>query len=219
MLKEISTHGGKNPMTTLDMKKSLTHLYNPSPKTVSVVDVPPLPYLMMDGAGDPNSAPRYMATLKTLYNLAYAIRGIYKEAGEVFTVMPLEGLWSFDGDVPEGFDLTQADKSRFVWTLMLLQPESVTAEQVEAARNIVRKKNPDSLVNEVRFEVYHEGEAVQIMHIGSYNDEGPNVARLHDHIISNGWRFGKRHHEIYLNDPRKVAPDKLKTVIRQPFER
>lgn len=204
---------------TLDMKKHLAHLYNPSAGQVGVVDVPPLPYLMMDGAGDPNIVPRYMTTVQTLYALAYAIRAIRKDAGEVFTVMPLEGLWAFDGDVPAGFDLTQADKSRFVWTLMLLQPESVTAEMVEAAREIVRRKKPDCLVDEVRFERYHEGEAVQIMHIGSYNDEGLTVARLHDHIISNGWRFGQRHHEIYLNDPRKVAANKLKTVIRQPFER
>ncbi|MEQ8673651.1 MAG: GyrI-like domain-containing protein [Aggregatilineales bacterium] len=208
-------------MTNLDMKKTLKHLYAPSAKDVSVVDIPPMHYLMIDGEGNPNSAPRYAQAVEALYGLAYTIRAIRKNAGETFTVMPLEGLWALKGKHNPEINLTEADKDSFVWTLMVLQPESITPEIVEQARAIVnKKKDSPELVNEVRFEQYHEGEAVQIMHIGSYNDEGPNVARLHAHITDNGWKFGDNlHHEIYLNDPRKVAAEKLKTVIRQPFTR
>lgn len=206
-------------MTNLDLKKTLKHLYAPAANTVSIVDIPPMNYLMIDGEGDPNTAPMYREAVEALYGLAYALRGLRKEAGELYTVMPLEGLWAFKGTQTENFQLTSADKARFVWTLMILQPDSITSESVEQAKHINRKKNPTGLVDSVRFETYHEGEVVQIMHIGSYDEEGPNVARLHAHIHQQGWSLGKRHHEIYLSDPRKVAPEKMKTVIRQPFTR
>ncbi len=207
-------------MTHLDMKKTLKHLYRPSAKEISIVDVEPMNYLMIDGEGNPSTAPRYQQAVKALYNLAYAIRGLRKAAGETFTVMPLEGLWTFEGKQVENFSLADADKDRFVWTLMILQPESITPEIVEQAReNVRQKKDAPLALDDVRFETYHEGQAVQIMHIGPYSEEGPTVARLHQHIEDNGWSLGKLHHEIYLSDPRKVAPEKMKTVIRQPFER
>jgi hypothetical protein len=207
-------------MQTLDLKKSLKYLYAPSAKEVEVVDVPSLNYLMIDGEGNPNTSPDYPLAVEALYSMAYGIRGICKDAGDVFTVMPLEGLWEFQGEVAQDFNLTEADKDRFIWTLMILQPETVTVEIVAQAReNAVRKKPKPALLEKVRFESYHEGEAVQIMHIGSYDAEGPNVARLHQHIEANGWQLGGKHHEIYLSDPRKTAPEKLKTIIRQPFTR
>lgn len=206
-------------MLNMDLKKSLKHLYGPSAKAVEVVDVPPLNYLMLDGSGNPNTAQRYADALPALYGLAYAIRAISKDAGTVFTVMPLEGLWSYDGQEESNFILTEGDKDRFEWTLMILQPDHVTAAMVEEARAVTARKKPSPLLDEVRFERYEEGEAVQILHMGSYDDEGPTIKRLHDHIIANGWDFGQRHHEIYLNDPRKVAPEKIKTIIRQPFVR
>ena len=208
-------------MTNLDMKKTLKYLYAPSAKDVSVVNIPPISYLMIDGEGNPNSAPRYAQAVEALYGLAYTIRAIRKDAGETFTVMPLEGLWAFKGEQNASLTLTEADKDRFVWTLMILQPESITPEIVKQARAIISKKiGSPALLADVRFEQYHEGEAVQIMYIGSYDNEGPTVARLHAHITDNGWQIGDNlHHEIYLSDPRKVAPEKLKTVIRQPFTR
>lgn len=206
-------------MANFDLKKTLKHLYAPSAKQVSVVDVPPLNYLMIDGEGNPGTVARYQQAVEALYSLAYGIRAICKGQGQVFTVMPLEGLWWFRGEANTTFKLTTADKDRFGWTLMILQPEFVTAEMVTKARQQVAKKKLPIALDDVRFETYHEGEAVQIMHIGSYDEEGPNVARLHKYIEDNDWSLGKKHHEIYLSDPRKVAPAKLKTVIRQPFER
>lgn len=209
-------------MANLDMKKTLKHLYNPSAKQISVVDVPPMSYLMIDGEGNPNTSLQYVESVQVLYNMAYGVRAICKDTGNVFTVMPLEGLWVIKGqdDVPENYKLTEADKDNFVWTLMILQPDFVTADMIEKAREAVAKKKPTPpRLADVRFETYHEGDAAQLMHIGSYADEGPNIAKIHQHIADNGWKLSKKHHEIYLSDPRKVAPEKLKTVIRQPFER
>jgi len=209
-------------MSNLDMKKTLKYLYAPSTKDVSVVELEPMPYLMIDGEGNPNTSELYLESVQALYKLAYGIRAICKEAGKKFTVMPQEGLWTIKGqdDVPEDFNITDADKDQFEWTLMILQPDFVTSEMVEQARETINeKKDTPSRLENVRFETYHEGNAVQIMHIGSYDDEGPTVAKLHKHIEDNGWTLAKRHHEIYLSDPRKVEPAKLKTIIRQPFSR
>jgi hypothetical protein len=154
-------------MTNLDMKKTLKHLYKPSAKQVSVVDIPPMNYLMIDGEGNPNTE-QYQQSIEALYNLAYAIRAISKGEGVVFTVMPLEGLWSIEGqdEPPENFTLTQDDKDNFVWTLMILQPEHITEMIVGQAReNVSKKKQPPALLDRVRFDSYHEGETVQIMHI------------------------------------------------------
>ncbi len=209
-------------MSNLDMKKDLKHLYAPSSKHVSIVDIAPMNYLMIDGEGNPNTAEQYQEAVVAIYKLAYGIRAICKDNGNKFTVMPLEGLWEIKGQEapPNDFNITLADKDLFKWTLMILQPDFVTKAIMEQARDIVMKKkdSPPSIAD-VRFEAYHEGEAVQILHIGSYDDETENVAKLHHYIDNNGWTLGKRHHEIYLNDPRKVDPSKLKTVIRQPFKR
>lgn len=206
-------------MANLDMKKTtLKHLYTPSAKQVSVVELPAMNYLMIDGEGSPASE-IYQYAVKALYSLAYGIRAISKDAGQVFTVMPLEGLWSFEGQEKSNFVITEADKDTFEWTLMIVQPELITSEMVEQAREIVDEKKSPELLDKVRFERYTEGNAVQIMHIGSYDNEGETVARLHQYIEDNGWNLGKKQHEIYLSDPRKVAPEKLKTIIRQPFVR
>lgn len=206
-------------MANLDLKKTLKHLYSPSKNAVSVVDVPAMNYLMIDGEGNPNTSEHYAQAVQALYTLAYGIRAISRAQGTVFTVMPLEGLWWYKGEQIEKFKLTNTDKDNFLYTMMILQPEHITPEMLEQARKTAHKKKPSPLLDAVRFERYHEGESVQILHIGSYNDEGPNVKRLHDHIKTQGWLLDKKHHEIYLSDPRKVAPEKLKTVIRQPFAR
>ncbi|MEO1646491.1 MAG: GyrI-like domain-containing protein [Chloroflexota bacterium] len=207
-------------MPNLDMKKTLKHLYKPSAKDISVVDVPSMSYLMIDGTGNPNTAERYQEAVSALYGLAYGIRALCKAQDNVFTVMPLEGLWAYEGQEDnDTFLLTDADKDTFIWTLMILQPDFVTEALVEEAREIVRKKKSPALLDDVRFEAYHEEDAVQIMYIGAYDDEGPTVKSLHDYITDKGWQLAKKHHEIYLSDPRKVAPEKLKTIIRQPFVR
>jgi hypothetical protein len=202
-----------------DLKKTLSNLYAPSTKTVSLVTVPAMSYLMIDGKGNPNTSEQFRESVSALYTLAYTIRAISKEAGSVFTVMPLEGLWSSDKAFDEVFNITSTDKDHFIWTLMILQPHFVMAERVEAAREQALKKGKSPLVASVRFECYDEGEAVQMMHIGSFDAEGPNIARLHAYIAENGWHLDKRHHEIYLSDFTRVSPEKLRTIIRQPFVR
>lgn len=200
-------------MTKLDHKKILKQLYNPPVRPFTVVDVPPMQFLMVDGAGNPNTAESYRLAVEALYGLSYALKfAVRKQTDVDYTVMPLEGLWwSDDMD-----DFTARNKDGWRWTMMIMQPEQVTAEQVETLRAEVRKKNPPAL-DLVRFEMFAEGPAAQVMHIGSYDDETPTIAALHQFIEASGNTLAGKHHEIYLGDPRKTAPEKLKTVIRQPF--
>jgi len=201
-------------MSPLDYKKELKQLYAPSAKQVAIVEVPPLHFLMIDGQGDPNSAPEYVAAVETLYALAYALKFMVKREvdGVDFTVMPLEGLWWGAGI--DWHDTSQ--RTGWQWTMMIMQPEHVTAELFDRALAETRKKKPALALDRVRFEGYDEGLAAQIMHIGPYAIEGPTVARLHAFIEQQGRSPRGKHHEIYLGDPRKTAPEKLRTVIRQP---
>lgn len=201
-------------MTNFDLKKERKDLYNPK-TTPHVVDVPPMQFLMMDGQGDPNTVPIYQTALKTLYGLAYGIRAMSKAAGIVYPVMPLEGLWWFEDDAP--IDGDELHKDKFIWTLMIRQPDHVTADMVAEAKVAVAKKKPDLPLDAVRLESYHEGKVAQIMHLGPYSEEKPTIARLDAFMAENGYAFRPKHHEIYLNDPRKVAPEKIKTVIRHPI--
>lgn len=203
-------------MTKLDLKKELKHLYNPSAKEVTAENVPAFNFLMIDGRGDPNTSPEYAAAVEALYALAYTLKFKVKKSqgGVDYAVMPLEGLWWVE-DMRQ-FDINK--KHAWQWTMMILQPKPVTAKLFEEAKpeTIEKKKLPT--LSRVRFEPYAEGQAAQIMHIGPYSAEGPTVARLHTFIQQNGHALSGKHHEIYLGDPRKTAPEKLRTVIRQPFK-
>lgn len=200
----------------MDLKQDLKPLYSPSSKTVSVVDIPPMAYLMIDGYGDPNTAQRYREAVSALYTLAYAVRTISKDAGQPFVVMPLEGLWWWT-DGRTKFELSVDDKAEFQWTMMMLQPPHITSAMVNQARQALQHKRVPRL-DRIRFELFHEGEAVQILHIGSYANEGPTVEKLHQYIEEQGWQLRGKHHEIYLNNPDRVPAQKLKTIIRQPFK-
>jgi hypothetical protein len=177
--------------------------------------VPPFQYQMIDGQGDPNSAPAYVAAVETLYALAYALKFMVKRgpAGVDYGVMPLEGLWWGAGI--DWHDTSQ--RAGWQWTMMIMQPEPATAELFEQTLAETRKKKPKLALDRARFERYDEGRAAQIMHIGPYAIEGPTVARLHAFIEQQGQALRGKHHEIYLGDPRKTAPEKLRTVIRQPI--
>jgi hypothetical protein len=204
-------------MPKTDFKKELKHLYNPSKKDFSVVDVPPMQFLMIDGHGDPNTAQEYQDAVEALYAVAYKLKFMSKkEQGMDYVVPPLEGLWWAED--METFNIKR-DKSAWDWTMMIMQPEWITQELLAEAVEQVGKKNLPALPK-IRLEPYHEGLAVQIMHIGSFDDEGPTLARLHNEFLpENGYAEAGKHHEIYLSDPRKVAPEKLKTVLRQPVRR
>lgn len=200
-------------MAKIDFKKELKHLYTPSKKVFSIVDVPAMKFLMVDGHGDPNTSPEYQAAVETLYALAYKIKFMMKDQGLDYVVPPLEGLWWVE-DMAE-FSVERKDE--WDWTMMIMQPDEVTMGVVEAAGDAVAASKNLPNLSQVRFELFHEGAAAQILYLGAYADEGPTIARLHDFILAEGYQLSGKHHEIYLSDPRRTAPEKLKTVIRQPF--
>lgn len=202
-------------MSKVDFKKELKHLYRPTAKDFQIVDVPPMNFLMINGHGDPNTAVAYQQAVEALYAVAYKMKFISKkEAGKDYVVPPLEGLWwAADMDV---FTVS-LDKSAWDWTMMIMTPDWVTQEMyVTACAQVQKAKDPPALPK-LHLQNFHEGLAVQIMHIGAYDDEGPVLARLHREFLpQNDYIERGKHHEIYLSDPRKVAADKLKTVLRQP---
>jgi hypothetical protein len=200
-------------MQTYDVKKDLKALYAPKPDGFQVVDVPELAFLMINGHGDPNTCSAYRRAVEALYAASYAVRAVAKRSlNRVHTVGPLEGLWS-----AEDLEVFRTrDKSAWDWTMMITQPDWITAEIVDEALASARKKQLPAL-DRLRFEHFTEGRSVQILHVGSYDDEGPTLARLHDEYLpNNGLAPIGRHHEVYLSDPRKTEPAKLKTILRQP---
>ena len=208
-------------MPKIDFKKELKHLYRPSTKEFAVVDVPPMRFLMIDGHGDPNTAQEYRDALEALYAVAYKLKFMSKKEmgmgmGMDYVVPPLEGLWWAED--METFT-TGRDKSAWDWTMMIMQPQCITQEMFEEALKQVEKKKLAALPK-LRLETYHEGLSVQIMHVGSYDDEAPTLDRMHHEFIpEDGYEMAGKHHEIYLSDPRRVAPEKLKTVLRQPIRK
>jgi len=203
-------------MSKIDFKKTLKQFYIP-PKEFVIVDLPEMQFVMVDGHGDPNTAQEYQDAIEALYAVAYKMKFISKKVLEKdYTVPPLEGLWWAE----DMATFLTREKSEWDWTMMIMTPEWISAEIFNEAVNQVRKaKNPASL-DQVRLERYQEGLSVQIMHIGSYDDEGPVLAQMHsDFIPNNGLAENGKHHEIYLSDPRRVAPEKMKTVLRQPVNR
>lgn len=199
-------------MTKIDFKKEFKPLYKAPDKPI-LMDVPPLSYLMIDGQGDPNTAPVYAESVGTLYKLAYAIRFLMRdEHGLDFGVMPLEGLWW----VEDMGEFSYSDKSNWFWTMLIMQPEAVTPEIVKAAREKVARKHNPSLLPQVRLDKLAEGRSAQVMHHGPYADEKPTIDRLHAFIDSQGLTPHLKHHEIYLKDPRRCAPENLLTILRHP---
>jgi hypothetical protein len=201
-------------MKKLDLKEKLKHLYKPSAKEVVLVDVPSMNYLMVDGKGDPNTSQSYADAIEALFSISYAVKFMVKKTMEIdYGVMPLEGLWWAD----DMSTFSTEDKSRWKWTMMIMQPDFVAKAMIDdAITDIKKKKNLPALPN-ARFKVLSEGQCAQILHIGSFSEEGPTVEKVHQFIGLKGKRTGK-HHEIYLSDIRRAAPAKWKTIIRQPMK-
>ncbi|KRR20902.1 GyrI-like domain-containing protein [Bradyrhizobium retamae] len=199
-------------MEKLDLKKVRKSLFTAPLNRFVTIDVPPVSYLMVDGHGDPNTAQAYRLAVESLYATAFTIKFSCKASGNDFVVMPLEGLWSAPD--PESFCARRKDE--WEWTMMIMVPDYVDDEAFLAARIKAREKL-GALPESLRLESLEEGLCLQALHVGSYDDEGPLLARLHGEIMpSGGYDFAGRHHEVYLSDPRKTVPEKLKTVIRQP---
>ena len=202
-------------MEKTDFKKALKQLYAPSARDFTVVNVPEMQFLMIDGHGNPNTAKKYKEAVEALFGVAYKIKFASKQKLEKdYTVPPLEGLWWADD--MDTFTVNQ-DKDAWDWTMMIMQPEWITPELFENAVADVQKKTGLTGLEAIRMERYTEGLSVQILHIGSYDDEAPVLHKMHhQYIPDNGYTMNGKHHEVYLSDPRRVSPDKLKTVLRQP---
>jgi hypothetical protein len=168
---------------------------------------------MIDGHGDPNRSPRYQTAVQALYAVSYRLKFAIKRAGGPdYMVAPLEGLW-WTQDMAS---FSVEDKSDWDWAMMIMQPTEATPELVEQTVREVAQKKQLPAAAELRLQRYPEGASAQILHLGPYADEGPTIARLHAFIHEQGYQLRGRHHEIYLADPRRTAPERLKTIIRQP---
>jgi hypothetical protein len=172
-------------------------------------------FIMVDGKGDPNTSKAYRDSIDVLYNLSYTLKfAIKKEEGVDYPVMALEGLWS----TPEGVPFTAASKDSWSWTSMIMQPDCVSDEWFRRAVETVKAKKDLPLLGLARLGSFDEGLSAQTMHLGPYSAEEPTIRRIHAFIVDNGFVPRGKHHEIYLGDPRRSAPEKLRTVIRQPVE-
>ena len=220
-------------MKTLDLRKQFKSLYQPSAKTPEVVDVPDLLFLMVDGrigkGETPGVSPAFQQAIQALYGAAYTLKFMSKQrkTGAVdYPVMALEAIWW----VEDGrFDLSKPED--WSWRTMIMQPDLVTHEMVDEALTKLRKKRPSPALDLLRLDRFHEGLAVQMMHVGPYSEEPATVARMqafaaeqgleerHDRVRKGSRLVVHDHHEIYLGDPRRSAPEKLKTVVRHPLKR
>ncbi len=205
-----------------DFKKAQKHLYMPKTKP-EIIDVPDMLFIKIDGKGNPNTGQEYKNALEILYGLSYGIKmspksGITPDGYIDYVVAPLEGLWWSDKPITH---LSIGDKDDFYWCAMIRQPEFVTNEIFETAKRAFNKKKPHLNLDIARLEQFEEGQCAQILHIGPYDDEPTTIETLDRFINEQGYENdisdSRRHHEIYLGDPRKTAPEKLKTVIRHPI--
>jgi hypothetical protein len=199
----------------VDFKRTMKPYWLPPVGKFVIVEVPELAFAMIDGAGDPNTAPEYSSAVSWLYTMSYTLKFMSKAAGRDYGVAPLEGLWWSD----DMTDFLQGRKDRWSWTAMIMQPDWITPSQfAEAIKKAEAKLGapPRSL----RLERFREGLSVQTMQLGPYSGEGPTIRKLHEEFLpANGLNETGKHHEIYVSDPRRVAPEKLKTVIRQPVRK
>jgi hypothetical protein len=195
----------------------LKRFYSPSAKAPQILDIPSMNFLMLDGHGDPNTDPSYAAVVSALYTLSYTLKFDLKKTGKTpdYKVYPLQGLW-WSSDMS---DFLTGNKSNWDWTMMIAQPEWITGDHIEKAKKKAAAKVEQKVLQLVRFEPFLEGTVVQMMHIGPYSAEGPNIKRIHEYAREQGYELSGKHHEIYLGDPRKAVPEKLKTIIRQPIRK
>jgi len=198
----------------IDFKRTLPG-YRAKAGVFELVDVPEARYLMIDGHGDPNTAPAYADALAALYPVAYRLKfASRRDRGLDYVVPPLEGLWWAE-------DMTTfssaRDKTRWDWTLLLMVPDWIAESEFAAALEQVRAGTAPTRIDELRLGSLSEGRCVQTLHVGAYDDEAAVLERMHHEFIpAQGLRMTGRHHEIYLSDPRRVAPERLRTILRQP---
>ncbi len=200
-------------MEKIDFKKELKPFYAAKAGKPAIVDVPSMNFLMINGEGNPNISQSFSDAVEVLYQLSFSLKFTVKkgETGIDYGVMPLEALWWAD----DMSVFTAESKDSWKWTVMIMQPDFIGAEMVDQAKEDVRRKKNPAALPLVRFEAFHEGRAAQILHVGPFSEEGPTIEKLHAFIEESGNRLAGKHHEIYLSDIRRAAPEKWKTVIRQ----
>ena len=196
-------------MYKIDHRKAFKHLYHPSHKVPTLVNVPPMNFLMMDGRGKPDGK-QFPQAASTLYPLAYTLKFMVRAANDVdFHVMPMEVLWQVN-----------REKKEFGWTMMLMQPDYITAELVAEARHKLQSKVNASLLAQVRFEPFNEGMCIQLLHIGPYEGMDAALEKMLAVAEEQGYSVPVRNsHDIYLNDVRQTKPENLKAVMRLPVVR
>lgn len=200
-------------MSPYDVKRELKACYAPKNREWALVEVPAQQFIAVSGKGDPNTAPEYARAVEALYAVAYTLKFTSKRAGRDFVVGPLEGLWWSPN--PEVF--TARAKDEWLWRMLISQPDWLTETDIKEATKVAQAKKNLPALDLVEPETLHEGRCAQVLHIGSYDDETPIMTTLHERYLpDNALTERDRHHEIYLGDPRRTAPEKLKTVLRQP---
>jgi hypothetical protein len=203
-------------MEKRDLVKELKEFYLPPKGKFVLVEVPKMNFLAVDGRGDPNTSQDFKDAIGALYSVAYTLKFTFKkERGLDWKVMPLEGLWWTD----EMGRFTLGAKDEWRWTVMLLQPEFVTEGDVAAAAEAAGKKKPLPALEKLRLRPFREGLSAQTLYLGPYADEVATIERMHAFIAEEGYALAGKHHEIYLSDPTRTAPERLKTVIRQPVRK
>jgi hypothetical protein len=204
-------------MEKTDFRKMLRELYAPPAKEFALVEVPEMQFLMIDGSGNPNTSSAYGQALEALYSVSYKLKFMSKkDPGKDYVVPPQEALWWAEDMAA----FVEGDRDSWQWTAMIMQPDWITAEMVERARTEAARKADLPALPALRFESFAEGLSVQILHVGPYSEEAPTIRAMHeDFLPENGLTENGRHHEIYLNDPRRTPPEKLKTVLRQPVRK
>jgi hypothetical protein len=208
----------EDPVPKLDLRKMYKHLYQPSARQIELVDVPPLRFAMIDGAIEPGhspgDSPSFQQAMEALYGISYTLKFASKRRTEDpidYTVMPLEGLWWVEEGI---FDI--ANPANWCWTAMIMQPEHITGAMFQEGLIALRQKKPNPALDRLRFEIFHEGLSIQVMHIGPYAEEPATIARMDAFAEEHSYMLHGKHHEIYLGDPRRAAPEKLRTVLRHP---
>ena len=198
--------------TKVDLKRDLHELYAAA-RTPALVEVPELSFLMVDGHGDPNTTRDFRDAVSALFSVSYTAKFALKRAGAIdYSVMPLEGLWWTAGMS----SFWTAEKSDWEWRAMIMQPSQVTGEVLDDAKAKAAEKRSLPALERLRLEPFAEGPAAQVLHVGPYSTEGPTIAALHAFIAEQGYAPVGKHHEIYLGDPSRSAPEKLRTIVRQP---
>jgi hypothetical protein len=198
----------------IDFRKTRKELFSASVDGFEGVELPPIAYLMIDGRGPPGTSEAYRRALETLYPAAYGLKFYSKtELGRDYVVPPLQGLWWAE----ERDAFTSDRRDEWLWTLMIMVPDWIGAEHFDASLAETIRKKPETDFGPLRMEVLAEGLCLQTLHIGSFADEAPVLHRLHREVMPRErFNFNGKHHEIYLRDPRRTAPEKLRTVLRQP---